>query len=328
MAIRIDDGLGDVTVLPGAGILQGYSPGAYGQTVPVDGTAGFAHGAIFHRTSGTGSTDALYVNNGSVASSSFKSLIAGVATSTGISATNLTLNGTNDITIQLNAITALKIDDAVVGPVAATDTAGKSVYIASQSGGTFSSSGGAGGSISVTAGYGSGTSMGGSISLTAGAGGADGGGDSTNEVGGSITLTAGATGADGIRNGAIRLISAAATGPVVFTTAPAPAAKSSTSVTLAAADLFTGLVTSTQAGAVTATLDTGANMDLSMPNGTGTNEGFEWSLINLGSSSGAATVTASTGHTVVGLTVVSITTSGRFLTKRTATSTWITYRLS
>jgi hypothetical protein len=38
-------------------------------------------------------------------------------------------------------------------------------------------------------------------------------------------------------------------------------------------------------------------------------------------------VTADSGHTLVGSGVVAANTSGRFLTRRTAANTWITYRL-
>lgn len=108
----------------------------------------------------------------------------------------------------------------------------------------------------------------------------------------------------------------------------APAAETSQSVTLTAAKLLGGLITSTQSAAVTATLDTGSAMDTAITSIVGTNVAFDWTLINLGSSSGAATVTASTGHTVVGNMGVAINTTGHFRTRRTATNTWITYRLA
>lgn len=108
---------------------------------------------------------------------------------------------------------------------------------------------------------------------------------------------------------------------------PVPAAETTTGPTLLAAELLGGIITSTQTGAVTATLDTGANLDLALP-GSIVGDSFDWTLINLGSSSGAATVTPSTGHTVVGNAVVAITTSATFRTKKTAAATWVTYRLN
>jgi hypothetical protein len=132
---------------------------------------------------------------------------------------------------------------------------------------------------------------------------------------------AGAAGAAG----AIRLNAAAGAGGV-FLKVPAPAASTTTGPTLTAAMLLNGLITSTQSGAVTATLDTGTAMDAAKPNDVGVDEGFDWSLINLGSSSGAVTVTASSGHSVVGLMVVAINTPAAFRTRRIGTNSWVTYR--
>ena len=85
-----------------------------------------------------------------------------------------------------------------------------------------------------------------------------------------------------------------------------------------------GIVTSTTASAVTATLDTGAVMDSAHT--MAINDGFLWSAINTGSNS--FTVTASSGHTIVGSGIVSAGTSGRFQTIKTATNTFTTYRLA
>jgi hypothetical protein len=95
--------------------------------------------------------------------------------------------------------------------------------------------------------------------------------------------------------------------------------------TLTAALISGGIVTSTTASAVTATLDTGTVMDAALDLAIG--EGFEWSAINTGGSN-AFTVTAATGHTVVGTGVaVAANTSQRFLTKKTAANTFVTYTL-
>lgn len=113
-----------------------------------------------------------------------------------------------------------------------------------------------------------------------------------------------------------------------------PATYNSTSTTLAS-DLMLGLVTSTQA--------TGATITLTLPTGTLTdaasnmqiNQAFDWSLINL-STSAANTVTlgAGTGHTIVGdaITQASGLSTGcstsRWRTRKTATNTFVTYRLN
>ena len=95
--------------------------------------------------------------------------------------------------------------------------------------------------------------------------------------------------------------------------------------TLTAALVLGGIVTSTTAAAVTATLDTGTVMDTVID--LAINDSFSWTAINTGGTN-AFTVTASSGHTIVGNGAVALSSSGRFLTRRTAANTWITYRIS
>ena len=95
--------------------------------------------------------------------------------------------------------------------------------------------------------------------------------------------------------------------------------------TLTAAMIASGIVTSTTAAAVTATLDTGAVMDGALKMEIG--ESFDWSVINTGGN--AFTVTAAaTGHTVVGAGAVAAATSAIFRTRKTAANTFVTYRLA
>lgn len=94
--------------------------------------------------------------------------------------------------------------------------------------------------------------------------------------------------------------------------------------TLTAALILGGIVTSTTAAAVAATLDTGAVMDTVID--MDVNDTFVWSAVNTGGSN-AFTVTASTGHTIVGAGAVAANTSGRFMTRKTAADTFVTYRL-
>ena len=87
---------------------------------------------------------------------------------------------------------------------------------------------------------------------------------------------------------------------------------------------LTGIVTSTTAAAVTATLDTGAAMDpKSLWN---INDSFDWTVINTGATN-AFTVTAASGHTIVGSGTVALSTSAQFRTRKTAAATFVTYRL-
>lgn len=85
-----------------------------------------------------------------------------------------------------------------------------------------------------------------------------------------------------------------------------------------------GLVTSTTAAAVAGTLPAGSVMDLAAQMSVG--DSFDWSVIATGAN--AFTVTAATGHTIVGTAVVATVTSGLFRTRKTAADTFITYRLS
>lgn len=105
------------------------------------------------------------------------------------------------------------------------------------------------------------------------------------------------------------------------------------SVTALATDLLGGIVTYNNTGGSTAnyTLPTGTLMDAAA--GLGIGQAFSWSLINL-STGGSCTVTlvAGSGHTIVGdvLTQIAAQTTGcassRWLTRKTAANTFITYR--
>ena len=95
--------------------------------------------------------------------------------------------------------------------------------------------------------------------------------------------------------------------------------------TLTAAMIASGIVTSTTAAAVTATLDTGAVMDGALKMEIG--ESFDWSVINTGGK--AFTVTAAaTGHTIVGTAAVATLTSATWRTRKTAAATYISYRIA
>lgn len=104
---------------------------------------------------------------------------------------------------------------------------------------------------------------------------------------------------------------------------PAPLTLNATG-TLTAAMIMNGILTSTTGAAVAATLDTGAIMDTSST--WAINESVDWSIVNTGGNT--LTVTASTGHTIVGVAAVVTVTSARFRTRKTAASTFITYRLA
>lgn len=106
-------------------------------------------------------------------------------------------------------------------------------------------------------------------------------------------------------------------------TQPDPVAVNATGAVSAAA-MIGGIVTSTTAAAVAGTVPTGAVLDLAGQ--FAVNDSFEWSVIVTGATN-AFTVTAATGHTLVGNAVVAASSSGRFLTRKTAVDTFITYRI-
>jgi len=108
----------------------------------------------------------------------------------------------------------------------------------------------------------------------------------------------------------------------------APAAYTA-DATLTIADLAGHIVTATKASAVALTLPTGTLTDAGFGNGAlPVGAYLDWSVINLGSSSGAVTMTAGTDHTYVGNATVAISTSARFRTRKTAANTYVTYRIS
>lgn len=94
---------------------------------------------------------------------------------------------------------------------------------------------------------------------------------------------------------------------------------------ITAAAMLGGLVTSTTAAAVAGTVPTGAVMEAASTFAIG--DSFDWSVINTGGTN-AFTVTAASGHTLVGTASVAALVSGRFRTRKTAVDTYITYRLS
>lgn len=119
--------------------------------------------------------------------------------------------------------------------------------------------------------------------------------------------------------------------------APVPTAKTTT-VTLTIAELLTLIITGTHSAGSTQTytLPTGTLCEAGATFAVGS--GFEWSLINLSAAAAdTITVAAGTDHTVVGNMVVQSAhsttgalygNSARFLTKKTATNTFVTYRIS
>lgn len=117
------------------------------------------------------------------------------------------------------------------------------------------------------------------------------------------------------------------TGPVIYDRAnyqPTPGTLNATG-TLTGALILGGIVTSTTAAAVTATLDTGAVMDAIID--MDVDDAFNWSAINTGGANAFTVTAAASGHTLVGSGAVAASSSGSFRTRKTAADTYVTYRL-
>ncbi len=104
---------------------------------------------------------------------------------------------------------------------------------------------------------------------------------------------------------------------------PAPTSKSA-AATLTIAELKTGIIQYT-GSAATLTLPTGTLSEGGF-SGIYTNMAFQWSVINTGS--GTCTIGAGTAHTIVGGATIAAGASGRFASRRTASNTFVSYRLS
>ena len=96
--------------------------------------------------------------------------------------------------------------------------------------------------------------------------------------------------------------------------------------TLTAAQVTGGmLVASPSTSAASYTLPTVALTEAVLTNAK-VGSTFELALVNLGTSSGAVTVLVGTGWTIVGNAVVAITSSARFMARKTGDGSWTLYR--
>ena len=111
---------------------------------------------------------------------------------------------------------------------------------------------------------------------------------------------------------------------VILGTQSAPTAKTAVA-TLTAAELVTGIITYTGA-AVALTLPLGTDLDAAFPS-MKVNSSFDFYIINTGATN-AATVTANTGVTLVGVAAVSAATSCNWRVRKTADATYVAYRIA
>ena len=104
------------------------------------------------------------------------------------------------------------------------------------------------------------------------------------------------------------------------------ATDSATAVTLTAASIIDGIRSGTPTASINYTLPTGTNIDAAFQD-LAAGQSFEWSVINRASVTFNITLVANTTHTVFGNMVTGPDSSGRFLTRKTAANTFVTYRI-
>jgi len=111
---------------------------------------------------------------------------------------------------------------------------------------------------------------------------------------------------------------------IIMGTQTAPVAKTA-AATLTANELAAGLITYTGA-AVNLTVPLGTDLDAAFGN-MKVNSSFDFNIINIGGTN-AATVTANTGCTLVGVAAVSANTACTWRVRKTAEATYVFYRIA
>ena len=111
---------------------------------------------------------------------------------------------------------------------------------------------------------------------------------------------------------------------VTLGTQTTPVAKTA-AATLTAAELTNGIITYTGA-AVAITLPTVADTEVPVSSAK-VNSSFDFVIINTGATN-AATLTAGTGWTLVGVAAVSAVTSSTWRARKTGDGSWTAYRLA
>ena len=111
---------------------------------------------------------------------------------------------------------------------------------------------------------------------------------------------------------------------IIMGTQVAPTAKTA-AATLTPAELATEIITYTGAAAAL-TLPLGTDLDNAFSS-MKVNSSFDFTIINIGGTN-AATVTANTGCTIVGVAAVSANTSATWRVRKTAENTFVFYRVA
>jgi hypothetical protein len=114
----------------------------------------------------------------------------------------------------------------------------------------------------------------------------------------------------------------------IFLGEQADPATATATATLTAAQITTGiLVANPSTSAASYTLPTAASVDALLTNAK-IGSTFNLSIVNLGTSSGALTIVAGTGWTLVGSATVAVTSSAQVLAYKTDVAAYTLYRVA
>lgn len=333
-------GAGGVAALHGGAGTAGNSAGGIGR---VRGGAGqgSAAGGDAQLTGGaggaTGAGGAVTITSGAGGATSGVSGDLTVATGTTTAGSG---SATGAVIVQsgAGAASAAAVAGGASGAVTVRSQAG-----GANTGGASGQAGGAAGNLTVSAGAGGATNStgahaggaGGDIAVTAGNGGNATAGTGNGGAGGTITLTPGTGGTSS--GGTAGVNGVIIERGVKLVRQGAPAAKT-TSATLTAAEVLTGIITVNQgaAGASAQQLPLATAMDTALPD-SAADDAFDFSVINISTVDAEdASVTTNTGWTLVGSMDIpanngsSVTNncSARFRARKTATGAWTLYRLA
>lgn len=292
----------------------------------------------------------LYIGTGGIIAGFANMVIAGAA-----AAAAATAGGLASLTGGAGNTSGAGGASSITGGIGGTTGAGGAASVTGGAGGSTSGTGGAanltggagtagnatGGASAHTGGAGQGTGAGGVASVTGGASGAGatgnggrvlvtgGAASSTDGNGGSVIIAGGAKAGSGVAGMLIER-------SVRLMPQGAPAAKT-TSATLTAAEVLTGIITVLQgaAGASAQQLPLASAMDTAFPDAAA-GDAFDFSVINTSVVDAEdASLTTNTGWTLVGNMDIpaysaagSLNSSGRFRARKTGTALWTLYRIS
>ena len=325
-------GTGDPTTLIGESTAQGGAVAITGGTSSTAANAGGAIAITGGTPGATGVGGAVTVTSGAGGSTSGASGAVTIATGT---ATAASASGVLTAQSGAGAASAAAVAGGASGAVVVETGAG-----GANTGGATGQVGGASGALTVRTGAGGATNStgahaggaGGDLALSAGSGGNASAGTGDGGAGGTVTITAGTGGTSA--GGTAGVDGVIITKSVLLVNQGAPAAKT-TSATLTAAEVLTGIITLNQgaSGATAQQLPLATAMDTALPDSVA-GDSFDFSVINISTDAAEdGTVTTNTGWTLVGSMAVQSNdadtskSAGRFRARKTGAGAWTLYRI-